>query len=108
MMASPTPMMTLKIMRTLWTKKPKTSQKRWQRTTLNDVYAVWKDMPSYPPLYMSTVGEYLPPEPKAKANIKVDDGLGDGKTKGGLGSIREFNERGRSFLKVHQTRGVRG
>lgn len=41
-------------------------------------------MPSYPPVYMSTVGEYLPPEPKAKANIKVDDGLGDGKTKGGL------------------------
>ena len=41
-------------------------------------------MPSYPPLYMSTVGEYLSPEPKAKGNIKVDDGLGDGKTRGGL------------------------
>lgn len=54
------------------------------RTTLSDVYTVWKDMPSYPPLYMSTISEYLPPEPKAKANIKVDDGLGDGKTKGGL------------------------
>lgn len=54
-----------------------------EKTTLHDVYAVWKDMPSYPPLYMSTVSEYLPPEPKTKANIKVDDGLGDGKTKGG-------------------------
>jgi len=54
------------------------------KTTLNDVYAVWKDMPSYPPLYMSTVSEYLPPEPKAKGNITVDDGLGDGKTKRGL------------------------
>lgn len=54
------------------------------KTTLNDVYVVWKDMPSYPPLYMSTVSEYLPPEPKAKGNIKVDDGLKDGKTKGGL------------------------
>ena len=54
------------------------------RTTLNDVYMVWKDMPSYPPICMSTVSEYLPPEPKTKANIKVDDGLGDGKTKGRL------------------------
>lgn len=54
------------------------------RTTLNDVYAVWKDMPSYPPMYMSTVSEYLPPEPKAKVNVKVDDGFGGGKTKGGL------------------------
>ena len=41
-------------------------------------------MPSYPPVYMSTVGEYLQPELKAKGSIKVDDGLGDGKTKGGL------------------------
>jgi pre-rRNA-processing protein TSR4 len=54
------------------------------KTSLSDVYAVWKDMPGYHPLYMSTIGEYLPPEPKAKANIKVDDGLGDCKTKGGL------------------------
>ena len=53
------------------------------RTTLDDVYAVWKDMPSYPPIYMSTVSEYLPPEPKAKSNIKIDDGLGDGRAKGG-------------------------
>jgi len=53
------------------------------KTTLNDVYAVWRDMPSYPPVYMSTVSEYLPPEPKVKANAKVDDGLGDGKKKGG-------------------------
>jgi pre-rRNA-processing protein TSR4 len=54
------------------------------KTSLNDVYAVWNDMPAYPPLYMSTVSEYLPPEPKVRANIKVDDGLGDCKTKGGL------------------------
>ena len=54
------------------------------KTTLSDVYAVWKDMPSYPPLYMSTVSEYLPPEPKAKTKMEVDDGLGDGKTKGAL------------------------
>lgn len=54
------------------------------KTSLNDGYAVWKDMPAYPPLYLSTISEYLPPEPKAKANIKVDDGLGDCKTRGGL------------------------
>jgi len=55
-----------------------------EKTMLNDIYAVWEDMPSYPPLYLSTIGEYLPPEHKTKANIKVDDGLGDGKAKGGL------------------------
>jgi len=55
-----------------------------EKTTLNDVYAIWKDMPSYPPHYLSTISEYLQPEPKAKTNMKVDDGLGDGKTKGGL------------------------
>jgi pre-rRNA-processing protein TSR4 len=54
------------------------------KTTLNDVYTIWGDMPSYPPVYLSTIGEYLPPEPKTKANIKVDDGLGDSKAKGGL------------------------
>lgn len=54
------------------------------KTTLNDVCRIWEDMPSYPPVYLSTVGEYLPPEPKTKANIQVDDGLGDSKTKGGL------------------------
>ena len=53
------------------------------KTTLNDVYTVWEAMPSYPPVYMSTVSEYLPPEPKAKANIKADDGLGGSKTRGG-------------------------
>lgn len=54
------------------------------KTSLNDVYAVWRDMPAYPPLYLSTISEYLRPEPKAKTNIKVDDELGDCKTKGGL------------------------
>jgi len=53
------------------------------KTSLNDTYVIWKDMPAYPPLYLSTISEYLPPEPKAKANVKVDDGLGDCKTKGG-------------------------
>ena len=52
------------------------------KTSLSDVYAVWNDMPAYPPLYMSTISEYLPPEPKV--NVKVDDGLGDYKAKGGL------------------------
>lgn len=41
-------------------------------------------MPAYPPLYLSTISEYLPPEPKAKGNVNVDDRLGDGKPKGGL------------------------
>jgi pre-rRNA-processing protein TSR4 len=41
-------------------------------------------MPAYPPLYLSTISEYLPPEPKAKTNINVDEGSGGGKTKGGL------------------------
>lgn len=54
------------------------------KTSLNDAYAVWKDMPAHASQYLSTISEYLPPEPKAKANIKVDDGLGDCKTKGGL------------------------
>ena len=54
------------------------------KTTLNDAHAVWGTMPSYPPLYLSTISEYLPPEPKAKANVKVEDELGNGKTKGGL------------------------
>ena len=53
-------------------------------TTLSDAYAVWNDMPAYPPLYLSTASEYLPSEPKAKANTKADELLGDGKTKGGL------------------------
>lgn len=53
------------------------------KTALNDTYAVWKDMPSYPPLYLSTISEYLPPAPKAKTGINVDDGLGDSKAKGG-------------------------
>ena len=52
------------------------------KTSLNDVNAVWKEMPAHPPLYLSTISEYLPPVSKAKANIKVDDGLGDCKTKG--------------------------
>ena len=54
------------------------------KTSLNDVYAIWNDMPAYPPLYMSTISEYLLPEPKVKTNTKVDDGLGDCKMKGGL------------------------
>jgi len=40
----------------------------------------WKSAPSYPPLYLSTVSEYLPPLPKPKlppgAQIADDDGKG--------------------------------
>lgn len=54
------------------------------KATLSDAYATWQAMPAYPPLYLSTISEYLPPEPKAKGNSNVDDRLGDGKSKGGL------------------------
>jgi pre-rRNA-processing protein TSR4 len=37
--------------------------------------SVWKAAPSYPPLYLSTLGEYLPPQPKAKLppGVQVTD-----------------------------------
>lgn len=39
----------------------------------------WKAAPSYPPLYLSTVSEYLPPQPKSKlpAGAQVSDPLDD-------------------------------
>ena len=42
----------------------------------------WRSAPSYPPLYLSTVGEYLPPQTKAKLpkGIQVS-GLGEDETK---------------------------
>ncbi|KAF8159766.1 programmed cell death protein 2 [Crassisporium funariophilum] len=38
----------------------------------------WRSAPTYPPLYLSTVGEYLPPQPKAKLpkGVQVTE-LGD-------------------------------
>ncbi|KAF8074746.1 programmed cell death protein 2 [Lyophyllum atratum] len=39
----------------------------------------WKAAPSYPPLYLSTISEYLPPQPKSKqaAGAQVTDPLDD-------------------------------
>lgn len=46
-------------------------------TSLED--SVWSAAPSHPPLYLSTISEYLPPQPKAKksSTIAVEDALGD-------------------------------
>ena len=47
--------------------------------------SAWRSAPSYtPPMYLSTTSEYVPPPPKAKAKVEVDDGLGpekEGKSK---------------------------
>ena len=45
-------------------------------TTLNE--SPWPSAPSYPPFYLSTVSEYLPPPPKPRLpqGVKVED-LGD-------------------------------
>lgn len=47
--------------------------------------SAWRSAPAYsPPMYLSTTSEYLPPPPKAKAKIEVEDGLGpekEGKSK---------------------------
>lgn len=37
----------------------------------------WKDAPAYPPLYLSTVSEYLPPQSKPKLPAGISDGLDD-------------------------------
>ncbi|KAG5637685.1 hypothetical protein H0H81_003601 [Sphagnurus paluster] len=39
----------------------------------------WKAAPSYPPIYLSTVSEYLPAPPKSKVSpkVQIDDGLDD-------------------------------
>ncbi|KAG6810866.1 hypothetical protein H0H92_010022 [Tricholoma furcatifolium] len=44
----------------------------------------WKAAPSYPPLYLSTVSEYLPPQPKPKLppGAEVTDSLDDDDRKG--------------------------
>ncbi|KAI5122504.1 hypothetical protein M0805_001412 [Coniferiporia weirii] len=42
----------------------------------------WRAAPSYTPLYLSTALEYVPPPPKVKAPIGVDDGeIGSGKSR---------------------------
>lgn len=45
----------------------------------------WKAAPSYPPLYLSTVSEYLPPQSKSKPlhETQVTDSLDDKDHKGG-------------------------
>ena len=51
--------------------------------TLED--SQWKSVPRYPPMYMSTAAEYLPPAPKARGS--PEDALleeaAEGKTKDG-------------------------
>ncbi|KAM5532909.1 hypothetical protein V8D89_013461 [Ganoderma adspersum] len=57
-----------------------------QSTSLEDT--LWKDAPGYPPLYLSTVSEYLPTPPKVKmpAEATADlDGNRDLRDKGGGG-----------------------
>lgn len=57
-----------------------------QSASLGDT--LWKDAPGYPPLYLSTVSEYLPTPPRVKmpAEATADlDGDRDSKEKGGGG-----------------------
>ncbi|KAF7430584.1 hypothetical protein PC9H_006292 [Pleurotus ostreatus] len=48
-------------------------------TTLED--SPWSSAPAYPPLYLSTLSEYIPPPPKAKlpSGVQVDDEPPEGK-----------------------------
>lgn len=39
----------------------------------------WKSAPSYRPVYLSTVPEYIPPPPKIKQKVAVEDNLDDSK-----------------------------
>ena len=51
-------------------------------TTISD--STWKSAPSYPPLYLSTIAEYLPPDskPKLPKGLEVEEfGEGDKKEK---------------------------
>ncbi|KAH8093728.1 programmed cell death protein 2 [Cristinia sonorae] len=54
-------------------------------TTLED--SQWKTAPSYPPIYLSTTGEYLPPAPKSKLKVSSEavilEEAAEGKNKGG-------------------------
>lgn len=49
--------------------------KALESTKLDDS-SIWNSTPSYAPLYLSSISEYIPPPPKEKA-IHVDDGLDD-------------------------------
>jgi pre-rRNA-processing protein TSR4 len=51
-------------------------------TTIDD--SPWQATPSFPPIYLSTVSEYLPPPPKTKIprSARIDD-LSDEDSKGG-------------------------
>lgn len=54
-------------------------------TTLEDSH--WKDAPAYPPVYLSTSAEYLPPEPKTRGSQEeaLLDEAADGKSKEAAG-----------------------
>jgi pre-rRNA-processing protein TSR4 len=52
------------------------------QTTLAD--AAWPSEPAYAPLYLSTCAEYLPPPPKSKRTVPVDEHDDD---KGGAGGF---------------------
>ncbi|KAL1667913.1 programmed cell death protein 2 [Schizophyllum commune] len=43
-------------------------------TTLED--STWQKAPAYPPLYLSTAAEYVPPEPKVKPRLPDPDAVG--------------------------------
>jgi len=60
-------------------------------TTLDDL-SPWTVTPSYPPLYLSTISEYLPSPPKLKS-VHVDDPLADGEMK---------DKKSLSFLEAYE------
>lgn len=75
-----TPMM---LLGAAYRKKQEALAEALAKTTVKDAYVMRGTMPAYPPLYLATINKHLPPEPRAKASIEVDDGPGSGKTEGG-------------------------
>lgn len=61
----------------------------------------WRSAPSYPPLYLSTVFEYLPPQPKPRLpqGVKVEDLGDDDKKDKDIGWAKETYE---NSLEVDQ------
>ncbi|TRM65168.1 programmed cell death protein 2 [Schizophyllum amplum] len=58
-------------------------------TTLAD--SPWRDAPAYPPLYLSTAAEYVPPEPKEKKQqIPTADDLADFKDLGEFKGLEKY------------------
>ncbi|KIY52851.1 hypothetical protein FISHEDRAFT_63544 [Fistulina hepatica ATCC 64428] len=62
----------------------------------------WTSAPAFPAMYLSTVSEYVPPEPKAKLpkGVEVDDGLDDNNNKKGGKRMDEFDHKYENSLEI--------